>query len=109
MPAFPAPDGARLHYTDEGAGLPILALAGLSRNASDFDYLAPHLPIEPLHTQFLATPRPARELTLRGDKAIVLKLTHFERQVLQVADQSPFPRLGRQDLIRAMSLGRGSG
>ena len=44
MPAFSATDGTRLHYTDDGAGLPILALAGLSRNGSDFDYVAPHLP-----------------------------------------------------------------
>ena len=44
MPAFTAPDGARLFYTDEGDGLPILALSGLSRNGSDFDYLAPRLP-----------------------------------------------------------------
>ncbi|NNE78982.1 MAG: alpha/beta hydrolase [Silicimonas sp.] len=44
MPSFNASDGTRLHYTDEGHGLPILALSGLSRNGSDFDYLAPHLP-----------------------------------------------------------------
>lgn len=43
MPDFFAPDGARIHYTDEGAGTPILALAGLSRNGSDFDYVAPFL------------------------------------------------------------------
>jgi pimeloyl-ACP methyl ester carboxylesterase len=28
----------------EGAGLPVLCLAGLTRNSTDFDYLAPHLP-----------------------------------------------------------------
>lgn len=44
MPDFNAPDGARLHFTDEGTGTPVLALSGLSRNGSDFDYLAPHLP-----------------------------------------------------------------
>jgi len=44
MAAFTAPDGARLHYTDEGTGLPLLCLAGLTRNGADFDYLAPHLP-----------------------------------------------------------------
>lgn len=44
MPEFKAPDGARIHYTDEGSGTPLLALSGLSRNGSDFDYLAPHLP-----------------------------------------------------------------
>lgn len=44
MPEFHAPDGARLHYADGGEGLPILALSGLTRNGSDFDYLAPHLP-----------------------------------------------------------------
>lgn len=40
---FSAPDGAQLHYTDEGAGTPVLALSGLSRNSTDFDYVAPHL------------------------------------------------------------------
>lgn len=44
MPDFTATDGARLHFTDEGTGVPVLALSGLSRNGSDFDYLAPHLP-----------------------------------------------------------------
>ncbi|MDE0209418.1 MAG: alpha/beta hydrolase, partial [Boseongicola sp.] len=44
MPEFHAPDGARLHYADDGEGLPVLALSGLTRNGSDFDYLAPHLP-----------------------------------------------------------------
>ncbi len=43
MPRFDALDGTGLHYTDEGDGLPILALAGLTRNGSDFDYVAPHL------------------------------------------------------------------
>ena len=43
MPDFTAPDGTRLHYTDEGAGLPVLALSGLTRNGTDFDYVAPHL------------------------------------------------------------------
>ena len=43
MPRFAASDGTGLHYTDEGEGLPVLALAGLTRNGSDFDYVAPHL------------------------------------------------------------------
>lgn len=44
MPFFTAPDGARLHYTDEGHGRALLCLSGLTRNGTDFDYLAPHLP-----------------------------------------------------------------
>jgi pimeloyl-ACP methyl ester carboxylesterase len=44
MPYFSAPDGASLHYTDEGNGIPLLCLAGLTRDGCDFDYLAPHLP-----------------------------------------------------------------
>ncbi|WP_137156461.1 alpha/beta hydrolase [Rhizobium sp. FKL33] len=43
MPHFHAKDGARLAYADEGDGLPVLALAGLTRDGRDFDYLAPHL------------------------------------------------------------------
>ncbi|MCC5969681.1 MAG: alpha/beta hydrolase [Pararhodobacter sp.] len=44
MPHFTAADGASLFYTDEGHGIPLLCLAGLTRNSTDFDYLAPHLP-----------------------------------------------------------------
>lgn len=41
---FVAEDGARIAYRDEGEGLPLLCLAGLTRTMADFDYLAPHLP-----------------------------------------------------------------
>lgn len=44
MPHFTTSDGLRLHYTDAGAGLPLLCLAGLTRTSADFDYVAPHLP-----------------------------------------------------------------
>lgn len=40
---FTASDGARLAFTDEGAGLPLLCLPGLTRTGGDFDYVAPHL------------------------------------------------------------------
>lgn len=43
MPDFDTSDGVTLHYTDEGAGQPILCLAGLTRNGTDFDYVAPYL------------------------------------------------------------------
>jgi pimeloyl-ACP methyl ester carboxylesterase len=44
MPHFTAEDGARLAYRDEGAGLPLLCLPGLTRTMADFDYLIPDLP-----------------------------------------------------------------
>lgn len=44
MPRFQSFDGLSLAYDDQGSGLPVLCLAGLTRNSSDFDYLAPHLP-----------------------------------------------------------------
>lgn len=43
MPHFTTQDGTTLYYTDDGAGLPVLALAGLTRNTADFDHIAPHL------------------------------------------------------------------
>jgi len=43
MPHFTTSDGLSLHYTDEGAGLPLLCLSGLTRDGRDFDYVAPHL------------------------------------------------------------------
>lgn len=43
MPHFKSSDGLNLFYTDEGQGLPVLALSGLTRNSRDFDFVAPHL------------------------------------------------------------------
>jgi pimeloyl-ACP methyl ester carboxylesterase len=43
MAQFTTSDGLSLHYTDEGTGLPLLCLAGLTRTGADFDYVAPHL------------------------------------------------------------------
>ena len=40
---FQAPDGATLHYRDAGYGPPVLALPGLTRCGTDFDWVAPHL------------------------------------------------------------------
>lgn len=45
MPSFTSADGLTLHYTDEGTGIPVIALAGLTRNGADFDHVAPHLPV----------------------------------------------------------------
>lgn len=44
MAYFTTSDGLRLYYTDDGEGLPVLCLAGLTRSTLDFDYVAPHLP-----------------------------------------------------------------
>jgi pimeloyl-ACP methyl ester carboxylesterase len=44
MPRLTAEDGAQLHYRDEGEGLALLCLSGLTRTMADFDYLIPHLP-----------------------------------------------------------------
>ncbi|TDR35993.1 pimeloyl-ACP methyl ester carboxylesterase [Aquamicrobium defluvii] len=41
--SFRAGDGTRLAYRDEGSGLPVLCLAGLTRDGRDFDYLARHI------------------------------------------------------------------
>jgi pimeloyl-ACP methyl ester carboxylesterase len=43
MPTFKTSDGLALHFTDEGTGLPILCLPGLTRTTADFDYVTPHL------------------------------------------------------------------
>lgn len=40
---FTTPDGVKIAYLDEGEGLPVIALAGLTRNHRDFDFIAPHL------------------------------------------------------------------
>ncbi len=41
---FTAEDGARIAYRDEGQGMALLCLPGLTRTMADFDYLIPHLP-----------------------------------------------------------------
>ncbi|MFN3722135.1 MAG: alpha/beta fold hydrolase [Paracoccaceae bacterium] len=41
---FTARDGARLAYRDQGAGMAVLCLSGLTRTMGDFDYMVPHLP-----------------------------------------------------------------
>ncbi len=41
--SFLAEDGASLTYSDVGEGLPVLALAGFTRNGRDFDYIVRHL------------------------------------------------------------------
>jgi len=41
---FTASDGASIAFDDQGEGRPLLCLSGLTRNASDFDYMLPHLP-----------------------------------------------------------------
>lgn len=43
---FLAEDATRLAYRDDGAGLPVLALAGMTRDGRDFDILAHHLPAD---------------------------------------------------------------
>jgi pimeloyl-ACP methyl ester carboxylesterase len=41
---FKTSDGTTLAYKDEGNGLPLLCLAGLTRTIHDFDYMLPNLP-----------------------------------------------------------------
>lgn len=40
---YTSEDGLTLAYRDEGEGLPLVALAGLTRSGTDFDFVAPHL------------------------------------------------------------------
>ncbi len=42
MTTFITTDGARLAFDDQGAGLPLICLPGLTRTMGDFDYLRPH-------------------------------------------------------------------
>lgn len=43
MATFQTSDNLTLYYEDDGAGPPVLCLAGLTRNCRDFDFLAPHM------------------------------------------------------------------
>ena len=44
MQHFHTSDGTRIAFLDEGEGLPLLCLPGLTRTQGDFEYLKPHLP-----------------------------------------------------------------
>ena len=54
MPFFKSEDDLDLFYTDEGAGLPVIGLAGLTRNTADFDHVAPHLPVRLIRMDYRA-------------------------------------------------------
>lgn len=41
---YKSADGLTLHYLDQGAGLPLICLPGLTRNAQDFDFMRAHFP-----------------------------------------------------------------
>ena len=43
MKHFHTSDGIKLAYQDAGSGPVVLCLSGLTRNSTDFDYVAPHL------------------------------------------------------------------
>lgn len=43
MKFFETSDGLKIAYKDQGEGMPILCLSGLSRNSDDFNYLMPYL------------------------------------------------------------------
>lgn len=43
MPRFETSDGLSLFFEDEGTGLPILCLSGLTRDSRDFEYVLAHL------------------------------------------------------------------
>ncbi|NVO57088.1 alpha/beta hydrolase [Rhodobacteraceae bacterium B1Z28] len=43
MADFTTSDGIRIYFEDTGTGTPLLCLAGLTRNSSDFSFLAPHV------------------------------------------------------------------
>ncbi|SEW29961.1 Pimeloyl-ACP methyl ester carboxylesterase [Cognatiyoonia koreensis] len=45
MPHFTTADGTQLYYSQAGEGIPVIALAGLTRNGGDFDHVAPHMPV----------------------------------------------------------------
>ena len=43
MANFTTSDGVEIFYRDEGKGVPLVCLAGLTRDGRDFDFVAPHL------------------------------------------------------------------
>ena len=73
---FTAADGARIAYRDQGEGLPVLCLAGLTRSMDDFDYLAPTL----------ADCRMIR-MDYRGRGREIVEVVHAARQPREAQDR----------------------
>jgi len=52
MPHFTTADGTSLYFETSGKGIPVLCLAGLTRNTADFDHVAPHLPVRMIRMDY---------------------------------------------------------
>lgn len=79
MKFYTSDDGLTLAYRDEGAGLPVIALAGLTRHSGDFDFVAPHLSgvrlIRPDYRgRGASDPAPAETYTVEREARDVLAL-----------------------------------
>jgi pimeloyl-ACP methyl ester carboxylesterase len=89
---FAARDGAVLHYDDpnpDAPGAPVLALAGLTRAASDFDFLRPHVPgIRLIAMDYRGRGRSART------GAITYTVPQEAEDALALLDHLGLPRAG---------------
>jgi pimeloyl-ACP methyl ester carboxylesterase len=78
MRFFTTTDGVKLAYRDQGAGLPLLCLAGLTRNSGDFNFVAPHLQ----NTRLIRLDYRGRGQSARADPMTYTK----EREALDVIE-----------------------
>ncbi|WP_438991462.1 alpha/beta fold hydrolase [Lentibacter sp.] len=87
MPKFQTSDRLSLHYEDEGAGTPLLCLSGLTRNARDFDFVAPHLS----HMRLIRLDYRGRGLSDWADPSTYTPLIE-SRDVLELMDHLALPQ-----------------
>ena len=96
MAKFTTSDGLSLHYDDQGTGLPVLCLSGLTRDGRDFDYVAPHL----AHVRLIRMDYRGRGRSDFGD---------WRDYTLQREGQDALELLGHLGLSQAAILGTSRG
>ncbi|WP_298802501.1 alpha/beta hydrolase [uncultured Lentibacter sp.] len=87
MPRFKASDGTSLYYEDEGEGLPLLCLPGLTRTMRDFDFVAPHLS----HMRLIRLDYRGRGLSDWADPSTYTPLSE-SRDVVELMDHLALPK-----------------
>ena len=99
MNRFVTSDGLGLAWSEEGAGLPLLCLPGLTRNGSDFDELAAAAGADPVEFRLrhLADPRSIAvvQLAAEASGAEIVSVDHYDMSLVDLPRVIVSPALQR--------------